>query len=64
MFISTKCFPLKYLIKPAAGYTTRLVPATIRQSADEIAATAPFIVLVSRLRSVYKELHADRETGC
>ena len=38
-------FKISY--KAGGWIYNKLVPATIRQSADEIAATAPFIVLVS-----------------
>ena len=43
-----KCFPLKKRTNEAAGYTTRLVPATIRVSHELIASIAWLIVLSSK----------------
>ena len=36
LLIITKCFPLKNLIKEAAGYTVKDVPATINKSQFEM----------------------------
>lgn len=48
MLIKIKFLPLKYLINPAAGYTTREVPPIIKVSQLEINLMLSLIILSSR----------------
>ena len=50
--------------KPAASPTNSTLFFTGSRTKLPNDTNAPFMLFISLIRSVYKELHADRETGC